>query len=153
TPDQLENHVKIVSEALIPAYESLRIDGPAQRSYDCEIDKLYIPARLVEADFPLKTNALQESRHTEARYSALMPGSAQCIILGDPGGGKSTLAQRVCLDALRKSAEDGRLPLAIKVELRRFVRKPSANAAENLVDFIAAEISRQSNFPRSEQFS
>jgi hypothetical protein len=107
-PEQLEQQVKIVSAALVRAYEFVRLDGPAQRSYDCEIDKLYVPARPTAADFSIQANALQERRETEAPYTELLPASSQCIILGDPGGGKSTLAQRVCLDALRMSATDGR---------------------------------------------
>ncbi len=153
SPEWLESQVKIVSDALIPAYLFVRLDGPAQRSYDCEIDNLYVPARLTEADFSLKATALQERRDSEASYSQLIPTSSQGIILGDPGGGKSTLAQRVCLDELRLSAKDGRRPLAIKVELRRFVRKAGFSAAENLVDFIASEIARQSNLPKDTQLS
>jgi hypothetical protein len=153
TPAQLEQQVKFISEGLIQAYEFVRLDGPAQRSYDCEIDNLYVPARLTEADFSIRANILQERNDSEASYLHLIPASSQCIILGDPGGGKSTLAQRVCLDALRISAADGRSPLAIKVELRRFVRKSTSNAAENLVDFIASEIARQANIPKDARLS
>jgi hypothetical protein len=148
SPKQLEPHIMIVSEALIRAYETVRLDGPAQRSYDCEIDKLYIPARLTEADFSIKANALQERSDSEASYSQLLPPLSQCVIIGDPGGGKSTLAQRVCLDALRTSAKDGRSPLAVKVELRRFARKAGFDAAANLVDFITSEVARQANLPK-----
>jgi hypothetical protein len=148
TPDQLEQQVKVISEGLAVAYESVRLDGPAQRAHNCDIDKLYVPARLTEADFSIKSNAIQERSGSEALYWQKIPASSQCVILGDPGGGKSTLAQRLCLDALRISARDGRAPLAVKIELRRFMRKNSLGDTENLVDFLATEMARQANLPK-----
>jgi hypothetical protein len=150
TPLQLTRQVEAVSSALIPAYQFVRLDGPAQRSCDCEIDKLYIPARLVEADFSLKSQALQARDEAEASFADLIPQAPQCVVLGDPGGGKSTLAQRICLDALRVSAHDGRLPLAVKIEVRRFVRKTGQGAFDNLIDFVASEVARQANIPSTD---
>jgi predicted NACHT family NTPase len=43
--------------------------------------------------------------------------------------------------------------LAIKVELRRFIRKSGFDAAGNLVDFIASELSRQANIPKDAHLS
>jgi len=150
SPEELSKRVKIVSSALIPAYEFVRLDGPAQRSYDCEIDKLYIPARLVECEFLLTFNALNILEATEAIFKEKISAANQCVVLGDPGGGKSTLAQRICLDSLRDSSRDGRLPLAVKVELRRFSRRAGVGDFDNLVDFIASEISRQGNLSGTE---
>jgi hypothetical protein len=147
TPDELSRQVKAVSAALVPAYQFVRLDGPAQRTVDCDIDKLYIPARLVEVDFSLKSHALQVREGTEALFGELIPQAIQCAVLGDPGGGKSTLAQRICLDALCLSADNGRLPVAIKVEVRRLMRKGAHGAFENMIDFIASEIARQGEIP------
>jgi len=70
------------------------------------------PARLIEADFSIKAHAIQERNSESSHYDDQITHAPQCVVLGDPGGGKSTLAQRLCLDRLRVSAHDGksRLP-------------------------------------------
>jgi len=41
-PEQLKQQIKAVSDALIGKYEYVRLDGPAERTIACEIDKLYV---------------------------------------------------------------------------------------------------------------
>jgi hypothetical protein len=59
-PEEVAEYVKDISVALLPAYKSVRLDGPVDRFYDCEIDKLYVPARLTEADFSVTAHALHD---------------------------------------------------------------------------------------------
>jgi hypothetical protein len=153
-PEQLKQQIKAVSDALIGKYEYVRLDGPAERTIACEIDKLYVPARLVEAEYSIKAHALQSRDGRDLSIADLLAAGNQCVVVGDPGGGKSTLAQRICLDALRVAAEDGRSPLAVRVELRRFVRTEGAGGAdESLIDFISSEIARQGELPKDQTLS
>jgi NACHT domain len=149
-PKHISNLLRIVAEALIPYYEKVRLDGPAQRSFFCEIDKLYVPASLTAAEHSVVDFDFRVPRATALSISDALENAAYSAVLGDPGGGKSTLAQRLCLDALRKCAKDGQSSLAVRVEIRRFNQVPGLPAADTLRDFITNEMRRQANLSRTE---
>jgi hypothetical protein len=149
-PEKCSTMVATISSALAKSYETIRVDGPAQRSVDCNIDKLYVPARLRGADFIIKQNAFSNRASGEKRYHAILETITQCTILGDPGGGKSTLAQRICLELSRRAEVDGKLPLALRVEIRRFQRS-GTESFHSLIQFITRELTRQTNIYLTEQ--
>ncbi|MCS3893288.1 GTPase SAR1 family protein [Bradyrhizobium japonicum USDA 38] len=152
-PALVENKIKHISGCLIGAYEYVRIDGPAERTYNCEIDKLYVPARLAEADFSIKTHDIKTTGVADVSISELLSNSNQCAVIGDPGGGKSTLSQRICLDTLRRAHLDGKSPMAVRVEVRRFVRRDNASSNQSLIEFITWEISRQAEVENDEDMA
>lgn len=152
-PAHVENKIRHVSGCLMGAYEYVRIDGPAERTVDCAIDKLYVPARLSEAEFSIKTHDIKPIGLPEVTIEELLSNSNQCAVIGDPGGGKSTLAQRICLDALRGAERDGKSPMAVRVEVRRFVRRDNASSNQSLIEFITGEICRQAEIANDEEMA
>ena len=135
------------------AYEYVRIDGPAERTYNCEIDKLYVPARLAEGEFSIKTHDIKTTGLPDVSIAELLSNSNQCAVIGDPGGGKSTLSQRICLDTLRSAHLDGKSPMAVRVEVRRFVRRDSASSNQSRIEFITWEICRQAEVENDEEMT
>ncbi|QHO77619.1 hypothetical protein ACH79_38250 [Bradyrhizobium sp. CCBAU 051011] len=150
-PAVVEHKIKHVSGCLMGAYEYVRIDGPAERTVNCEIDKLYIPARLSEAEFSIKTHDIKAIGLPEVSIEELLSNSNQCAVIGDPGGGKSTLSQRICLDTLRSAQRDGKSPMAVRVEVRRFVRRDNASSNQSLIEFITSEICRQAEIENDDE--
>lgn len=152
SPDLVTERLQQITSSLINAYEYVRIDGPAQRSVDCELDKLYVPAVLQRNDFSVRRGLTASAQSVAAyrEYAAQPYGVAlaeiqQCVILGDPGGGKSTLAQRLCLDGLRIREQNSNARLYVRVEVRRLSFELSGDAFGNLLRFVAKEIARQCN--------
>ncbi|WP_164938051.1 NACHT domain-containing protein [Bradyrhizobium guangxiense] len=111
-----------------------------------------MPAVLQRQDFSVRRGLTASAQSVAAHreYAAQPYGVAlseiqQCVILGDPGGGKSTLAQRFCLDGLRIREQNSNARLYVKVEVRRLSLELSGDAFGNLLRFVAKEIARQCN--------
>jgi hypothetical protein len=149
-PADVEKRIRSISKSLIAKYEYIRIDGPAERTVDCEIDKLYVTARLLEVEFSIKAHDIKVLGSAEIDLKELLSNTNQCVVIGDPGGGKSTLSQRLCLDALREAAVDGKTPVAVRVEVRRFVRRDTTSSNESLIEFITGEICKQAEITRDD---
>jgi NACHT domain len=152
SPAAITERLEQIATSLVRAYEYVRIDGPAQRSVDCEIDKLYVPAVLQRNDFSIRRGLTASSQGDRVyqEYKALPYVTAladvrQCVILGDPGGGKSTLAQRLCLDGLRRLQQNTNSQLYLRVEVRRLSLASAADAFGGLLRFVAKELARQCN--------
>lgn len=152
SPELVAQRLQQITTSLIHAYEYVRIDGPAQRSVDCEIDKLYVPAVLQRNDFSVRRGLTASTQgpvgyreYAVQSYSVALSNIQQCVILGDPGGGKSTLAQRLCLDGLRMREQNTNAQLYVRVEVRRLSLEPSGDTFTNLLRFVAKELARQCN--------
>jgi predicted NACHT family NTPase len=65
------------------------------------------------------------------------------VVLGDPGGGKTTLVHRHCLD-LAESALDGRGQIPVLVKLREFDAHRARGGTDNLLDFMARDFGEAS---------
>lgn len=126
-----------LSQGLQRAYKDIRIETN-KGARPVEISKIFIPSKLCFRK-PSKLNvqpAAFEGRpdlyRTEAgrlTFGELKFGFRRVVVLGDPGGGKSTLCQQVCYDFAKQSSfalQHGRRatvdPQALKIPFRIILR-------------------------------
>ncbi len=104
------------------------------------IDDLYVPTPVVLDDEPPPT-----------LYDRLIPSTFRVVILGHPGAGKSTLAQKICFDlcADRTALQNGSRPVGLLVQLRRIGGEMSNRSApmQALLDAIERVIDSELQLP------
>ena len=120
------------------------------------IKKLVIPARLSKIDseggvpYPHKDSAKEENKFVIS-YLQFRRTFNRAIVLGDPGGGKSTLTQLIChglasqvvlennsSNSKNFDSQDIRIPL--RVVLRSLERRQKINPSYSILDYLTDEI-------------
>lgn len=117
--------------------------GEMQR--EC-LDNVFIDAPLYEVS---KKSVFYHYRDIRSRYTsqgsrigwdAFLSKIDRTVLLGDPGGGKSTLSKKVCLE-LAKNAQNGGLLLPIFVHLRAYaaylVQNPRGKLTTYIIDVLS----------------
>jgi NACHT domain len=170
---ELQPSLLKIARALQSTTKQIRVEtnkGP--RSVD--ISKVYIPPKLKHRDtkrnsevLAKATSAIRPKRH-QARsepvefdwrvdpkvlqtisYGDLKLSFSRVVILGDPGGGKSTICQNLCFDLAKQAAvalATVNKPTAqlqkfpIRVVLRTFEKARTVEPQLNLFDFIVREL-------------
>lgn len=101
-------------------------------------------AELIEYDWRIDPKTLQT-----ITYSDLKLSFARIVILGDPGGGKSTICQNLCFDLAKQAASAfaaNNKPTAqlqkfpIRIVLRTFEKARTVEPQLSLLDFILREL-------------
>ncbi len=126
--EQIRPVLPKLAKGLQSAYRNIRVEtnrGPRQ----VEISKIYIPPKLRYRDTPLNAvrisaatrelpevlqkallsksgplAKLAEGQTSQLKYNELKQTFSRVVVLGDPGGGKSTLCQNMCYDLAKQSA-------------------------------------------------
>lgn len=115
------------------------------------ITRFVVPARLRPVD---DTKIIEEPKHgneTSLTFISFRRSFHRCVILGDPGGGKSTLTQNLCFTYAHQmvlehnnpahAALDNRdLRLPLKIELRSLDRRQLTSPDYSLIDYLATEV-------------
>ncbi|MET3725087.1 NACHT domain-containing protein [Sphingomonas trueperi] len=169
--DDLNDKFHKICKGLVQSYRNIRIEtnrGPK----NVEINKIYVPAKLAlrETDFSkrqlerISKLAVNPSSAHKRRVSAHNPDELKifsygefpdifrrAVVLGDPGGGKSTLCQKFCFDLAKGlalflqfgeksqvSASQRKLP--VRVILRKFEQARSIEPQLTLLHYICKDI-------------
>ena len=177
TIDSLIPHFTKIAKALQQSYKTIRIEtnkGPR----DVDISKIYIPSKLsyrpnsatfshitalskyVASEKLLqlsdRSGILASGEHVQAalstlQYTELRLNFNRVVILGDPGGGKSTLCQYICQDlgkqvlanlpAQKVSPDTPQLRrFPIRIILRQFEKARSQAPQLGLFEFICKDL-------------
>ncbi|HWH59564.1 MAG TPA: NACHT domain-containing protein [Terriglobales bacterium] len=144
-PKEIRKFLGELGKALVSRFDKIRIEGPAQKTIDIDAEKIYVASELV----PARTDSGRESFKQSERLPPLeidqfLSELDRAVILGDPGGGKTTTARMICRDLIRKAAE-GESPFPIFVTLRKFYATRSKEPSLPLLDYILRELAEQSN--------
>lgn len=178
TFESLQPSLARIAKGLQLSYKNVRVEtnrGPRE----VEINRIYIPPQLSLRSSPQNTHRMSEYvkaigrdvqrvRSTRGRdissieymssetigkltYSELARSFQRVVILGDPGGGKSTICQKLCFDMAkdtslmlqfrddpRISADKQRLPL--RIILRRFEQAREVDPQLDLLTYIARDL-------------
>ena len=100
---------------------------------------------------PAQHRDLYEDGDIAVNYIAFRRSFNRAVILGDPGGGKSTLTQLLCYDLsnqivleannpLDKNFDHRDMALPIRVILRTLDKRQQQDAAYNILDYIIDEV-------------
>lgn len=169
-----------IARGLQQSYKDVRIETIRSGAKLVSLDKIYIPPRLSNKDLDrdrlremakahpelehalddeMGINLLYVSRRRsfthqlqELRYPEFRSTFRRAVILGDPGGGKSTLCQKLCYDLTKNYTAaiqtDGSLDgvpsqsqkLAIRIVLRKFEQARLNDPQLDFLTYIAKDL-------------
>lgn len=172
--DDLRHQIKEISEALNKAGRSqplssdqfLDIRSRVARSIETEhrdlpvetergtrrvnISRLVIPARLSPVSSHALTGGGPRPEGPTITLSDFRRGLHRSVVLGDPGGGKSTLTQLVCYEMARslnldvlnnpRHIDDRDLRLPLRIVVRTLDRRQRSTAGYTVLDYLRDEI-------------
>lgn len=98
-------------------------------------DLHFIELRHIDAYYRQARSGLQ-NRNGHIKRSSFQSSSERIVLLGDPGGGKSTIAKKICSEIAR-SAMNGASILPVFVRLRSYVAAKSLDPSMTLFGFIS----------------
>jgi hypothetical protein len=146
------NHVptdaaKLLSEIatrLRSDFTHIWVEGPEDRGHrGVPAEEIFVDVR-VQPRIDGNSDDLGEETGGEIHYTNIPSLFHRAVILGDPGGGKSTLCQMLCLDALNRCTQ-GMGALAVRIEMRKFEAATEFEAQLSLFTYIVREVSRITN--------
>lgn len=135
---QPDETVRKLANKLETALNWLWVYGPDGRTRRVPIDDLFVPLSLTRS-VNVADQRLTPSRPTPISFDSFLHSFSRAVILGHPGGGKSTFGQRICL-ALCKKAKTGDDKLPIRVVIREYEAVSSKNSSVTLMDYIVSVV-------------
>jgi hypothetical protein len=174
--DEIDACLEKIAKAVLSEHKINWVETHRGRK-QVNLDKIYIPSRvkilkdnasareLIEATLAtarvheaVRKNSSFEGDDSVIKYVDLQKHFRRIIVLGDPGGGKSTLLQSLCLFfsnqymlAARYPARRGaelesqNIKIPLRVTLRTFEVFRSSNAQAGLLDFLVSELTNATN--------
>lgn len=178
-PTNSDEIIQSLINGLHSAYKNVKVETIGGMARDVPISDIYVPPSLhligisrnmksvAEAVPPEVMQRLSESGPafepvdplkslTQYSYSEIRDSFRRVVVLGDPGGGKSTLCQRVCFDLARASklaaqyggrnhigADEQRVPF--RIVLRNFEQARSVEPQLDLLTFVVRELKAYSS--------
>lgn len=138
--EKLAEFIRQVGTQLIGLYSHVSVEGPAGRSKSLEIDRVYIPNKLYSVRTGAGADVIYQSRADATAnfdHASILQHNSRVVLIGDPGGGKTTLAQKICHQASELAAQNG-TEIPIIVTLRKFaavrLRRPNLSVFEYMTD-------------------
>jgi hypothetical protein len=181
-PPNAEDIIQQLIGGLYSSYKNVKVETIGGMARDVPISDIYVPPslRLVGSQKALKhmaeavpqdiVRALSDEASvqygrvdpvkslTEYTYSEIRDSFRRVVVLGDPGGGKSTLCQRVCFDLARASRlssqfsgrnhvslDEQRVPF--RIILRNFEQARSVDPQLDLLTFLVRDLKSYSSEP------
>jgi hypothetical protein len=179
TAEEYQAAVLKIARALQQSYKTVRVEtnrGPR----DVEINKIYVPpklsirqtkesqSRLERMLDAIRTTTKEGRRINEYSmrqeshnysildYAELTDSFKRIVVLGDPGGGKSTLCQKICYDMAKNTAlavqfkENSYIPiglqrLPIRVILRKYEQARATTPQLDILTYIARDVVNYAN--------
>lgn len=149
-PDELpidvirEGASKIVT-ATMAKVESVNVYGPEMRIRpQIALDDVFISCDLRSLDFLYGGASSIPSVTSSIKFKEFVDTFNKAVVLGDPGGGKSTLANKIALEFCRAFANsEGFVPIVIVV--RDFEAALSHDPQMSLLDYISRDLARLTN--------
>lgn len=139
-PQRLDDLVKEISKAIREAHSKLIVAKPDRQRAQLAFADVYVPSKV---ELGLGGSAeYQRADIVEQAidYSLRFP---RTIILGNPGGGKSTIAQGYCLSLARHGEVSGdRFPIMLRV--REMYATMRHNTSISVLDFLIQRIAKVS---------
>jgi hypothetical protein len=86
----------------------------------------------------LRQNLYMTNYHSIS-WQELLSKVDRTVLLGDPGGGKSTLSKKLCTEIADEAAKGGKI-LPVFVKLRSYTAVMTSGKIDNIFDFISNEI-------------
>lgn len=140
-PADARNILREFAEKIRPEYASIWVEGPADRGQrDVPAEQIFVACQLQL----MNANATDVEDSTAIELDDIWRLFHRAVIVGDPGGGKSTHAQMLCLQTLDRCA-GGLGPLALKVDIRKFEAALLQQAQLPLTTFLIRELARITN--------
>jgi hypothetical protein len=125
-----------LAQTLLPIFEYIHIEGPEKRGPQrVLLERVYVST-------PIFPNT--DRNGTPIRAEQLLQVFHRAVVIGDPGGGKSTLGQKICKDLLERCA-GGNGPLPLRIELRRYEAALQREPQLSMFSYVARELVRQTN--------
>ena len=121
------------------ALNRLWVHGPDGRARRVPIEDLFVPLAVLQFDRDHQKRPLRTT--TPVQFDNFLRLFSRAVILGDPGGGKSTFGQRLCLEFSRL-AQNGLEKLPIRIVIREYEAAIVKNSNIVLFDFITSEMRR-----------
>ena len=139
--DPLINYVN----STIKALNSVDIHGASGDVVQVPLDEIYVDVPV--SHIPRKGNFVNYHdlrthlpRAQIARnWDETLEYVSKTVLLGDPGGGKSTLAKKICYEFAKKFL-DGQSTLPIFIQLRTYIAKAVDNAQLSLTHYVLEHV-------------
>lgn len=134
--EALEAWIKRVAEATVLQCDRLPVYGPNNRKKEVEIKRVFAPCHLVSEG--------REKTDGQLAPEVFLARIHRAVVLGDPGGGKTTLTRWFSLSLAEEAITDsGALP--ILTEARRFHTAVTSSPDLSLLSHIVNELSALTN--------
>src|ERR1043166_6970254 len=133
-----------VSSATLTDFADITVEGPSNRQMRLPHDKVYVEPNLSRASAKGIGDEQLYNSGDHDTLAALLHDYSQIVILGDPGGGKTTLARILCHRIGTASKEAGDV-LPIFITVRHFEASLNITPQLSLLEFVKNEVARQTN--------
>ena len=137
-----------LTRAMSPLFSTIRVEGPSMRSVEVPAELIYVEPRLWPITLsPIDTNDVAprtSSTEPDVSVATFVAQLEKAAIVGDPGGGKSTLVRMICRKLLAQASTSGG-PLPIFVTLRRYYSARNNEASLSLFEYILRDLAQQTN--------
>lgn len=133
-----------IATRLKSEFTHIWVEGPEDRGHrGVSAGEIFVDVR-VRPRIDGHSNDLGEESGDAIHYNSIPSLFHRAVILGDPGGGKSTLCQMLCLDALDRCTR-GMGALAARIEMRKFEAATELEPQLSLFTYLVREVSRIAN--------
>lgn len=128
---------------LTTAYSSIWVPEPDRRSRTVPLTNIFVESSVMQ---DLTANALNggyDKSHVgqSLSFQEFADSLSRSVLLGDPGGGKSTIGQELCGRIMSRFAQ-GKGKIPIRITLRNFESAREADPQLPMLTYIARELVR-----------
>lgn len=124
--DEINDIILKIAKQSQGIFKNIKIETK-RGSREVDITKIYVPSRLTNlrnddksiTDSTSEVNLSYEeiAKNKQISYQSFRRSFSRAVILGDPGGGKSTLCQQYCSDLARQMVLGIQFPSAERIEI------------------------------------
>lgn len=96
-PQRVRTFVHSMAKSLVEVYHIITVEGPNERSWPIELEEIYVESPVSRVELMRSPNVDRRTFHDfdiPVSIDQFLGELDKAVILGDPGGGKSTLHKR-----------------------------------------------------------
>lgn len=139
-PNDLDELIKVLSRAVREEHEKLIVAKPNRQRAIIAFNELYVPNRIELSGGVLSDGNSVNLIDFASDFSIRFPAT---VVLGNPGGGKSTLAQAYALVLSKAGAETGNV-LLIHLRVREIFAAMKDEPSLSILNYIVKNLARVS---------